>query len=482
MSYDLQIELRPIVPYMMLALKNIRKLSAGITDRQETPPPTVPRENMEAALMLAENIEDTLLNFSVRLDVVRKGWAGPVAEMIYGQALSGAQGIRRTLATQLEHVSGTDIKPINIHTLINYDNRFNGSQDILMVMSGEVSWNDSFLGSIHTGFSEYVDTLTDIAISSIPVIGPIYDISTGIIGIRLPDGHKLSNLDRILRIIFSSAGILLGAITKGGRVTINLVRTVSKARVIRNQKLALAVALNKMTPKQLEHFGTVIKAAQSGVKLTHEQQILLNKLLVSMNQTGIAVDWAKLAEHSWNIREKIESALVFKNVVFKEGEKEAVKVLTQKLNKTSIIALPESLPVDFMEKSYLALPKLKMTEGIRHPDLLIENILADIYTPRTDNFKSILKMFELKNSQATMIVLNMDKSPLPPQEAVKQMGRLWGKIEALSIDRVIVLNSKGFFEYLTRPIPFRMTDLGLFPTSVIANLKQLWDELEKEDK
>ncbi|HHP1040698.1 TPA: hypothetical protein ACR3S6_004468 [Bacillus thuringiensis] len=482
MSNKPLIELRSIIPYIIHALKKIRKLSAGVNNLHEAAPYTVPQQDMEAALMLAEGIEDTLLKLKPRLEIVRKGWTGSVDQMMYVRALSGAQGIRRTLATQLERAAGTNIKSVNIRTLLKYEYCFHGTQDFLRVMSGEIAWNDSYMGgSVNAEYKEYINYLNNTTKSLIPVISPIYDINDEITGIRLPDVQNLSNLDRILKVFFSPIHFLLRVITNGGYVTPKLIRTYSKVSSVKYQKLAMAVALNKMSPNQIKHFSAVIKVAQLGAKLTDEQQIVLNKLLVGMNQTGVAVAWAKIADNPLNTDENLGSAIVFKDVNFKEGEREAITVLTQKMDKASIIALPDSLPEYLMGKRLYNSYKLKEKVNVRYPDLVIENILADIYTPTANNFNEIIKSLKLKNSQASMIVLNMDKSPLSPGEVVKQMGRFWGEMQTMMIDRVIVLDSKGFFENLIRPIPFQITDLGLFPDSSLSDLKKHWDELEDEE-
>lgn len=479
MSNKPLIELRPIVPYIIHALKKIRKLSTGVNDLHESAPYTVPQQDMETALMLAEGIEDTLLKLKPRLEIVRKGWAGPVDQMMYVRALSGAQDIRRTLATQLKRATGTNIKSVNIRTLLKYEYRFHGTQDSLRVISGEIAWKDSYMGrSINTEFAEYINYLNNKTKSSIPVISPIYDMNNVITSIRLPDVQNLSNLDRILKVFFSPIHFLLRVIIKGGYVTPKLIRTYSKASSVEYEKLALAVALNKMSPNQIKYFSAAIKVAQSGAKLTDEQQIVLNKLLVGMNQAGVAVAWAKLADNPLNTEESIGSAIIFKDINFKEGEREAITVLTQKMDKVSIIALPDSLPGDLMRKRFYNSHKLKEKVNVRYPDLVIENILADIYTPTANNFNEIIKSLILKNSQATMIVLNMDKSPLSPEEVVKQMGRFWREMQTMMIDRVIVLDTKGFFENLTRPIPFQITNLDLFLDSSLSDLKKHWDELE----
>ncbi len=230
------IELRPIVPAIMLGLKKVRKLAAGVERRDQQQPAEVLRSDMEAALALATGIEDTVKNLHSRFDEIRgKGWGSLVSELVYGEAESGAAGVRRTIKMRLSGRSepgSSGIEPIPAAVLFAYDNRVFQAVEVLEVLSGEMAWKDSPMAGISEGFKAYLMDLSDITLSMWPVIGPIYDITTGLIGYRAPDGKQLTNMERTLRVGFSVLGPAASLVKKGVRVTGNTLMILKAGRVL----------------------------------------------------------------------------------------------------------------------------------------------------------------------------------------------------------------------------------------------------------
>jgi len=497
-----ELEMRPIVARIFLSLERIRKLAAGVVLRDQPQPPTVPRADMEDALALAQEIEETIKSWSQRVDPLRSlGWGGVVSEVFYGIAESGAEGVRRAISNRLERPRAPDIEPIHISVLISYDTRITGNGDLLLVLSGELVWNDSPLSAISRAFDEDVNAFTanavDVILSLLPGIGPIYDISTGLLGFRLPDAHPLTNTERVLRIFFAGAGAILSAVIKGTRVTARtllIMQAGNEARVLKTSLgriatfRALAVSVGKQTPKNIEIILQLVKIVKEGGQLSKEQYNIFYSFFHAVNQTATAAHWAVLAKNPAHIGVKVGGVTVMKHVVHKEGEKEALIALSKNLPDTEILALPELSPTDF-EKVTQGLtgvhpsgrPILTATQSVKKPDLVVEGILGDIYAPKGESFREIVNTIGRKSSQGSTVVVNVDLAKYSAQQVIEQLPRVWGSPFGMSLRGVIVLDSKGFFKVINRPASFKLPELFAIPIQTLENLRETWGELEKDE-
>jgi hypothetical protein len=498
-----ELEMRPIVARIFWSLERIRKLAAGVILRDQPQPMAVPRTDMEDALALAENIAETIKNWAQRVQFLRTlGWGGLVSEISYGIAESGADGILRTISNRLERPKAREIEPISISVLITYDFRIFGSRDVLLVLSGELTWNESPLSAISRSFNNDVNAFTanatDIFISMLPVIGPIYDIATGVLGVRLPDAQRLTNTERVLRIVFVGAGAIFGLLIKGTRVTARtlvIMRAGKQAQVLRTSLgqmatfRALAVSVAKMTPKNAQIILEIVSIVRKGGLPTIEQMNLFYSFFHALNQTATAAHWAVLVKNPANISGKVGSVTVLNHVVHKKGEKEALEALSKNLPEAEIVALPALSPNDF-EKVTKGLtgshpvtgkPVLSTTEHLKHPDFALEGSLGDIYTPEGANIKKIMNTIASKSSQASTVVVNIDFTTLTAQELIQKMPKAWGSPYGMSLRRVIVLDSKGFFQVITRPSNFQLPQLFAFPIQTLANLRETWAGFEKDE-
>jgi hypothetical protein len=61
------------------------------------------------------------------------------------------------------------------------------------------------------------------------------------------------------------------------------------------------------------------------------------------------------------------------------------------------------------------------------------------------------------------------------------MPRVWADIYGLSLSRVILLDSKGFFQIIPRPANFKLGDLFPIPVQTLENLREIWVENDKAD-
>lgn len=155
---------------------------------------------------------------------------------------------------------------------------------------------------------------------------------------------------------------------------------------------------------------------------------------------------------------------------------------------SEILVLPESIPQDFVN-AIRGLTRINPASGkhvltktkfAKVPDLGLDGALADIYTPTSTTVKEILSTIASKSNQGSTIICNASFTTLSPQQLVDALPRLWGSPYGLSLQRVIILNSKGFFRIIVRPIQFQFSEL-LYPIQTFANLREIWDDLDKEE-
>jgi hypothetical protein len=497
-----ELEMRSIVGRIFLSLERIRKLAAGVLKREETQPLTVPRADMEDALALAQSVARIIKSWGQKVAPLRTlGWGGVVSDLLYGIAESGSDGVLRALTSRLNRPPAKDIEPIHIAVLISYDTRVTGNRELLLVLSGEVAWNNSPLSAISLAFKNDVNAFTahavDVLISLLPGIGPIYDISTGVLGYRLPDAQRLTNTERVLRIFFVGAGAILGLVIKGTRVTARtllIMQAGSYAKVL-NSSLgriatfrALAVSVAKMTPENAKIILDLVKIVRKGELLSIEQLELFLSYFHAVNQTATAAHWAVLAKTPGNIVGNVGGVHVLKFVTLKKGEPETFAALTRNLPGAEIVSLPELSPIGY-EKVTQGLtgfhpagnPKLSQVPYTKHPDLAIEGALADIYAPERDTFEKIGDSILKKSSQAPTIVINLDFSQFTPQQVIEALPGIWANVIGFDLQRVILLNSKGFFKIIPRPFNFRFGQLFAIPLQTLQNLRETWAEIEKED-
>ena len=497
-----ELEMRPIVANIILSLQRIRKLAAGVLLRDDTQPRTVPRTDMEDALALAQSVAGTIKSWGKRVAPLRTlGWGGVVSDLLYGIAESGSDGVLRAITNRLERAPSKDIEPVHIAVLISYDTRVTGNLDLLLVLSGELVWDNSPFSAISQSFKNDVNAFTayavDVIISLLPGIGPIYDVSTGVLGYRLPDAQRLTNTERVLRIFFVGAGAILGLVIKGTRVTARtlLIMQAGSYTKVLNSSLgriatfkALAVSVAKMTPENARIILDLVKLVRKGEVLSLEQLELFISYFYAVNQTATAAHWAVIAKTPGNIVGNVGGVHVLKYVTLKKGESETFAVLSKNLPNAEILSLPELSPSGY-ERVTQGLtgfhpagnPRLSQTPYLKHPDLAIEGALADIYAPERDTFEKIGDTILRKSSQAPTVVVNLDFSQFTPQQVIQGLPRVWANVVGFDLQRIILLNSKGFFQIIPRPANFRLGKLFTIPTQTLENLRETWTEIEKED-
>lgn len=495
--------MQPIVDRMLASLERVRLLAAGVAQRGDPPPKTVPRANMEDALMLAEGVAERITEWHQRVEPLRSlGWGGVVSDLLYGVAESGANGVVRAISSRLARPRAAEIEPIALAVLISYDSRVVGARDLLLVLSGEVVWNDSPLSAISRSFAGDADAFamhaTDTLISFLPVVGPIYDISTGILGRRLPDYGRLTNTERVLRITLTGVGVLLGLVVKGVRVSTRtllvmqaglrsklLVTSLSQVHAFR----ALFIAVGTISPKNAALLMQIVEKVRRGAALTSTETQLLHSFFHTVNQTATAAHWAVLSKEPAHIGGTVGKAAVFHHVVHEAGEKEAITALSRNLPEAEILSLPNMTPKDFLEiaKGTTGLnpltgkPILRATQEAKMPDLFLQGALADIYAPKGSNMKAVLNTIAAKTSQGSTVVVCTDFTALTPQQILAKLPSVWGNPHAMSLRRVIVLNSAGHFTQVARPTNFRFAEIGEMPVQSLQNLRELWLELERND-
>lgn len=479
---------------MLVYLDRIRRLAAGRARLTEPAPASVAQDDIDAALICAQNIEGDVkaLEFSsdehgvigVPLaDVRSRGRGGLMAELHYGAALSAASSLRRLLERRAGKPAG-DVAPVPLEDIVRFDSPIRSASEILMVLTAEMAWEQTTYAAMTIGFNQRVDDLADMTLSLLPVVGPMYDIGSGIVGHRLPDGQRLTHTERTLRIGFAGVGVALGLVAKGVRVTGTTLKVIKAGRALNlpeheNQGfVALAMAVARLGPKQAGELAAIIKAVDTGARLTEEQSMQLARLFQIVNEYGIAAHWTRLGERPSRIAEHIGSAIVLKPAALKEGEREAIDVLCRGLGNPDVLVLPPVRPQEY------ARGVLTQVEKLKYPDLKIGSTLADIYMPRTSNLDKVFQEVASKSSQAATVVLNLDRTAVPAAEVVAQLPRLWGKPSAWGIYRVILLNTKGYFRSFARPLRFQAVYDPLPSVAVAvlrAALMKEWDAIEAAD-
>jgi hypothetical protein len=487
------IELHPRIPAILTGLAKIRQFACGRKRLTDPPVTSVPQDDIEAALILAEEIEDGIkaLEFSsdergvigVPLrDIRAKGRGGLVAELHYGAALDGAKAQRRLLQLRAGKPTG-DVASVSLDDIVRFQNPIFSAEELFLVLDAEMPLAQSTYARITTGFSEFTADLGDFTISMLPVIGPIYDISTGVVGYRLPDGQKLTNMERTMRVGFAGVGVAMGLVAKGVRVTSTTLKVIKLGRALalteheNRSFVALAMAVARLKPQQAAEIAALIKAVARGGKMTTEQAMKVSRLFNIMNEYGVAAHWSRLGEKPANISSKIGSFLVLNKVALKEGEREAIVALDKALNHPLGLVLPELRPQDF------AKGVTQQTKHVRYPDLAIGSILADIYTPRTASARNVIQEIATKSTQAATVVINLDKTSLTSAKLIAELPRLWGKPEGWGIMRVMILDSNGFFKSIPRPLRWEFVELVGGSLSAVSRetLSKEWEAIEAAD-
>jgi hypothetical protein len=243
-----------------------------------------------------------------------------------------------------------------------------------------------------------------------------------------------------------------------------------------------------MTPESAKVILDLVKIIKGGGLLSLEQLELFFSFFQAVNQTATAAHWAVIAKTPGNIVANVGGVHILKYVAIKKGEPEAFAILTKNLPNSEIVSLPDLSPSDYerVAKGLTGFhpagnPKLSATPFVKHPDLSIEGALADIYAPERDTFEKIGDTIVKKSSQAPTVVVNLDASRFTPQEVIQGLPRVWGDVFSLSLGRIIVLNSQGFFKIIPRPANFRLGTLFTIPVQTLENLRETWAELEKEE-
>lgn len=492
----------PTPQVISVYLRQIRRLASGRVELDDPGPQTVSRSDLLAALSIAEGIEgevawlrfpvDELGDFlGVPLQEIKsRGRGGVVAELTYGIFADNVSKLRRVIELHASRATADQLTPVPLVDIVRFDYFPPGIEEVLMVLSGQLSWENSTFAEITREFEAMTKAVfvesADLILSAIPVIGPVYDVSTSVIGYRLPDGKRLTNAERAMRIGFLAVGAAVSALARFGRVTLRTWKLERAGAAIgalsagdKRGRIALALALNRLQPRQAQRLKAIIKVALSSSRsLTHEEQLILYRLIKITNDRGIAMHWRRLASLSANLEKTgIGSAKVMKDAAkLQPGEREAIEILSAKF-KEPIIKLPEQVPQRFGIRTQVA--------NAKHPDLAIGEALADIYTPRTSNLDKILQEMASKASQGTVVVVNMNATKVTAETLKSSMHKLWGKPAVYGLTKVIVLDSKGYFEVVTRELRFEPIDLVIQSATSgsgrgIEEAMDEWDAMEAE--
>jgi hypothetical protein len=322
----------------------------------------------------------------------------------------------------------------------------------------------------------------EAAISFLPIVGPIFDLSMAVVGKSLY-GRQRSPLERVIIGIGVFVPLLVEVAVQGTKITARTVllmkvNKVGSTNIKRFNKIfeaiPIAVAMRELTPEQIKEVLLLVEKLGKGVKLAQEEASRFAYLAGRLYEAGTAGHWLEIIKSKTGTAEiKGRHITDLSGVKFREGEREAGEVIARELNE-QVIHLPELGPDEFQKGI-----KKAIREGEKHPDVLIGREFGDVKRATTSNAYAYRTNMTKGGRQGGTIIADLQGTQLRASELEKQLPGLWGSSGGRKIHRVIIVDG-GKAKVFHRPQQF--SPLAFTPpvNATAIELHKVWDEVQKE--
>jgi Domain of unknown function (DUF4157)/Contact-dependent growth inhibition CdiA C-terminal domain len=255
-----------------------------------------------------------------------------------------------------------------------------------------------------------IDVVGEIArfgIHLIPVIGPLVMVGEALAGYSIT-GNRLGTLERTLLgagAVLSVIGPVIRGTARAVEVAATADRLAASSGISRLQALQLITGARRLTPVETARIEELAQAVRSGRALAAEEQTALSRIL------------GKLAEPQRVTTARAEVA-ARTGTASQAGRFTDLGTATSAEEARVGEALARGLRADVVR-----IPEATAS-GVRTGDYVINDAMAELYSPTTSSLRNILSGAAGKHKQAAILVIDLTRSSVARSEADSIAARL----------------------------------------------------------
>ncbi|MFF8731397.1 pre-toxin TG domain-containing protein [Streptomyces sp. NPDC015171] len=431
---------------------------------------TVPREDMEAAHLIATEVRSLFTEWQSRYSTVP--WPGH-REFAVRTTMNAASDATRHLADETRRIlDGSPPGAGQVRSLrgawpLVWLQWLYTAFEPLQVIEGELPLPEAAIGRP----DEVLHDFAEFVLSAVPVVGEFVLSYEAVIGRQLVGGRKLSKPEQLLAFLGLVIPPVLGALVKqvprvGGIVLrnfrVNLARRIPGSVAARLDRFTvdMVIALRSFPKESFEKFLGIIRIAG---KLTPEQQTSLNFYVSRLNCASRLAQWLRIIERDLGAGFSDVRALKRPpNVVVLPHERAMMEDLSR-LSGKRVVSLPELHPQDYdgFVRNLATDPAAKMPQvkGVKYSDTVWGDEFAELYrVERAKSEKNILRAIREagKGKQASTLVVT--RAPNVSLDLPTVFGdRFWGNPQFQWIDKIVILQD-GTIKVIARPVRYITMD------------------------
>jgi hypothetical protein len=91
-------------------------------------------------------------------------------------------------------------------------------------------------------------------------------------------------------------------------------------------------------------------------------------------------------------------------------------------------------------------------QGVKNPDYILDDLVAEAYSPISGNLENIIRGAVSKHKQAGVMVIDMTKSAVSTSDVLASAGRFFGRPEFSDVSRLIVVHGDKVIGQALRPV------------------------------
>jgi hypothetical protein len=276
----------------------------------------------------------------------------------------------------------------------------------------------------------FVEELTRTGIHLIPVVGPLVMIGEALVG-RSIWGRNLSTTERVIL----GAGALLaeiGPLIRAGRAAVAASRLSTVAGVSQLQALRMIMASRVLTATERATLERLSAEIRAGRALSEADQVLANRLIGKMSEhLRVAATRAEVEAVTGVARQPGRFTNLGTSISADEAR--VGQALARDLNADVVRPLESTVP------------------GVKNPDYILDDVVAELYSPRTGNIENLIREAVKKHRQGGVMVVDLTHSPVSPTTVLGSAGRFFGRPEFADVGRLIFVQGDRVIGQALRP-------------------------------
>lgn len=264
----------------------------------------------------------------------------------------------------------------------------------------------------------------------IPVVGSLVMIGEALVGKDIW-GRPLSTTERAIL----GAGALLaeiGPLIRVGRAAAAASRLSRVAGISRMQAVRMVFVARTLTATDRAALEQLAAKIRAGKALTEAEEALANRLIGKMGEAArVTAVRAEVEAVTGAARQPGRFTNLGKSI--SRDEQRVGEALARDL-KADVVRPPEST-----------------VSGVKNPDYILDDVVAEAYSPRTADVENLIRGAVKKHKQAGVMVIDVTHSAVKADDLLAAADRFFGRPEFADVGRLIVVQGEKVAGQALRP-------------------------------